>query len=175
MANFEFTLIFSLPDAEADPAAYIEALGAGGCDDALIGIGLNGRIALNFNREAEDAAAAISSAIVQVRAVIPGAVLAEASPDFVGLTDIADLLGFSRQNMRKIMEQGGYAFPAPLHQGKTAIWHLASVLRWLKERKRCAVDAGLLELAQTTMQCNLYRAARDMDTGLQRNIAGWLR
>lgn len=174
MADYEFTLIFSLPDAAADPAVYVDALGAAGCNDALIGIGLNGRIALNFIRESEDAAAAISSAITQVRGVIPGAVLAEASPDFVGLTDIADLLGFSRQNMRKIMAQGGRSFPAPIHQGKASVWHLASVLSWLKEYKRYAIDAALLELAQTTMQCNLYRSAGDMDKRLQRNIAGWL-
>jgi biotin operon repressor len=29
--------------------------------------------------------------------------LAEAAPDFVGLTDVAELTGMSRQNMRKLM------------------------------------------------------------------------
>jgi hypothetical protein len=33
----------------------------------------------------------------------PGAELVEASPDFVGLTDVADLVGCSRQNIRKLM------------------------------------------------------------------------
>lgn len=174
MTVYEFTLIFTLPDAQADPGAYVGALGAAGCDDALIGIGVNGRIALNFSREAQDAAAAISGAIKQVRAVIPNATLAEVSPDFVGLTDIAALMGFSRQNMRKIMEQGGNAFPAPLHQGKTAIWHLADVLAWLRIHGRYPVENALLELAYMTMQCNLYRAAGAMDQQSQRHITGWL-
>jgi hypothetical protein len=34
---------------------------------------------------------------------IPGAMLAEAAPDFVGLTDVAELTGMSRQNMRKTL------------------------------------------------------------------------
>jgi len=47
MKEYKFTLKFSLQD---NPDAYIEKLGIEGCDDALIGIGQSGRIALNFTR-----------------------------------------------------------------------------------------------------------------------------
>ena len=33
----------------------------------------------------------------------PGATLTEADPDLVGLTDVADILGCTRQNMRRLM------------------------------------------------------------------------
>ena len=46
MATFEFTLKFSLPEAGTDPKAYVEQLAEAGCDDALVGVGLSGRIAL---------------------------------------------------------------------------------------------------------------------------------
>ena len=46
-----------------------------GCDDATIGIGLRGRIALDFAREADTAREAIVSAAHAVRQAIPGAQL----------------------------------------------------------------------------------------------------
>jgi hypothetical protein len=46
---------------------------------------------------------AIFSVVQKVRTAIPVAELVEASPDFVGLTDVADLVGCSRQNIRKLM------------------------------------------------------------------------
>jgi hypothetical protein len=73
MKLYEFTLKFALPDASQDPANYIEQLAQAGCDDALIGIGQQGRIALQFSREANTAFAAITSAIKDVKTAIPRA------------------------------------------------------------------------------------------------------
>ena len=47
MHEYEFTLKFSLQNAQADPQEYVESLGKAGCDDALIGIGQCGRIAFS--------------------------------------------------------------------------------------------------------------------------------
>jgi len=160
MKAYEFTLVFSLPEAASDPSGYIQVLAECGCDDALIGIGQRGRIALDFTREAKSAFKAISSAVRDVRRAIPEAVLAEASPDFVGLTDVADLAGFSRQNMRKLMVGNGSTFPVPVHEGKPAIWHLATILTWLAEELQRPVDALLLEVAQATMRLNIAKEAR---------------
>lgn len=103
MHEYEFTLKFRLPDASADPEQFIDALAEAGCDDAAVGVGQQGRIALAFTRKAASASEAIVSAVQEVRGAIPGVELVEASPDFVGLTDVADLVGCSRQNIRKLM------------------------------------------------------------------------
>ncbi|BBC22479.1 DNA-binding protein [Pseudanabaena sp. ABRG5-3] len=80
MQPFEFTLKFSLPNSQIDPSDYIEQLYKNGCDDALIGIGTKGYIALDFIREASSAYEAISSAITDVKVSIPHSRLIEATP-----------------------------------------------------------------------------------------------
>ena len=84
MVEYDFTLKFKLAAEDADADKLVERLGEAGCDDAVIGIGQPGRIALNFTREAGSARQAIVSALVDVKRAIPRAKLLEASPDFVG-------------------------------------------------------------------------------------------
>lgn len=52
------------------------------------------------------------SALADARRAMPSATLIEAVPDLVGLTDIADAVGMSRQNMRKLMIGYPESFPA---------------------------------------------------------------
>lgn len=60
--------------------------------------------------------------------------LIEVASDLVGLTDVADIVGVSRQNMRKVMLAHPESFPAPAHEGSASLWHLADVLDWLQPR-----------------------------------------
>ena len=113
MNTYEFTLKFKLPDAATDMDALVERLGAAGCNDAVLGVGRLGRIALTFDREARTADEAVRCALQDVTTAIPDATLVEASPDFVGLTDIADMIGVTRQNLRKLS----------LAQGARILWH----------------------------------------------------
>ncbi len=55
--EYAFTLKYQLADNERDPDALLERLGGAGCDDALVGIGQPGRLALKFTREAAGAEA----------------------------------------------------------------------------------------------------------------------
>lgn len=160
MSKYEFTLKFRLPEASADPGQFIDALAEAGCDDASVGIGQQGRIALDFTREAANALDAITSAIEAVKAAIPGAELIEASPDFVGLTDVADLVGCTRQNMRKLMVNNLATFPVPVHEGSQAIWHLRPVLAWLSETQKRSIDRSLIEISEVTMKVNIAKEAR---------------
>src|SRR5688500_2600840 len=132
--EYDFVLKFKLAEGSADANDLVERLGEAGCDDAVVGIGQPGRIALNFMREADSAQQAIISALENVKDAVPGAELIEASPDLVGLTDIAELVGVTRQNMRKLMLTHATTFPSPIHDGSTAVWHLAPVLEWLRVR-----------------------------------------
>jgi hypothetical protein len=163
VALYEFILKFTVGDADTDPAQFIEALGEAGCTDALVGIGGMGVIGLDFAREASSAREAITSAIADVRRAIPAAVLVEAKPDLVGLTDVADLLGFSRQYLRKLAYSHPRSFPAPIHEGKPSMWHLFTVLRWAEVNSRKEVDAALSDLANLTMSVNIAVGERAAD------------
>ena len=99
------------------------------------------------------------SALRDVRRALPGATLIEAAPDLVGLAEVAELIGVSRQNMRKLMLAYPESFPAPLHEGSSSLWHLADVLAWLVARGGYAVPEAALELATATMRVNLAREA----------------
>lgn len=93
-----FVLNFILPVGTESPEALVDALFEAGCDDATVRVGQLGMIGLDFTRSAE---AALRSAIQNVTSAIPGATLVQAGPDLVGLTDMAAIFGFTRQNMRK--------------------------------------------------------------------------
>lgn len=157
MNTYEFELRFSLPTTTQNPEDYIGRLAEAGCTDALVGIGQAGRLAFYFTRDSNSAFEAIMSAINNIKSAIPEASLIEAAPDFVGLTDIADILGHSRQNIRKLMVNNLASFPTPIHQGKTMLWHLSSILSWVKQSNRYEVDEMLLEVASTNMQLNISK------------------
>lgn len=158
--EFNFTLKYRLPIGSDDIGVLEQRLAEAGCDDALVGIGLPGRLALAFCREADSAGAALGSALEDVQRAVPGAELVEVSPDLVGLTDVADLLGMSRQNMRKLMLTNPQSFPSPVHDGSTSIWHLADILGWLRARGSEKVTTELTELAAAALQLNLAREER---------------
>jgi hypothetical protein len=50
------------------------------------------------------------------------------------LSDIAETIGCSRQNVLKIFVLT--ETPMPIHSGNTSLWHLSEALRWLNEGKR---------------------------------------
>jgi hypothetical protein len=80
--EYTFTLKYRLPLEDQNVDDLIERLGAEGCDDALVGVGQPGRMALEFMREADSAQAAFQSALADVQRVMPRAQLLEAAPDF---------------------------------------------------------------------------------------------
>lgn len=163
MKEYDFTLKFALGQPDVDPDSCVEALMREGCDDALIGLGKPGRIALNFIREAHSADEAVISALAAVKRAIPGCRFIEATPDFVGITDIANLLGFSRQNMRKILEKAGPDFPPPVHDGNRPIWHLESILSWFAEKQSREIDPALLDVSRVNMYCNYAKERGSLD------------
>ncbi len=168
--EYIFTLKFQLSDEDSDHGEIVERLGAAGCDDALVGIGQPGRIALEFTRESASAEAALVSALADIKRAVPSAKLIEAAPDFVGLTDAADVVGVSRQNMRKFMVNYPTSFPLPVHEGSTALWHLADLLAWLEAKIGYDVDRSTADVAAAAMQINLARAANQMTQRVRREV-----
>lgn len=170
--EYEFTLKYKLPEADGDLDTVADSLYANGCDDALIGVGVAGRVALNFSREATSAEEAIFSAHRTVLSVIPDAMLIEAMPDYVGLTDIAEIVSVSRQQMRKLYETHG-SFPAPVHEGSSSVWRLSEVLGWIQDNRSYQFDAATLEVAQVNSQLN--SEARASRVTIKRSVTRYSR
>lgn len=153
--EYEFKLTYKVPE-NADADGVMNRLAEVGCTDALVGFGVAGLVGLEFIREAASAEAAILSAVDDVKRALPEARLVEAGPDFVGLTDVAELLGFSRQNIRKLWLNNEAAFPSPVHAGTASVWHLAQILQFLSEKKYDFADA-VRDVSQVTMKLNIAR------------------
>jgi len=108
---------------------------------------------------APDADSALHSAVADVQRAIPEARLIEAGPDYVGLTEMAELLGISRQAMRKIMAKNIERFPMPVHEGNPSIWHLKDVLGWMRREQGREIDASIEEVSVVAWRVNLERRA----------------
>jgi len=160
--EYIFTLKYLLAEDDRDIDALLERLGEEGCDDALVGVGLPGRIALEFTREASNAREALCSALADATRALPGARFIEAAPDYVGLSDAAEMLHMSRQNMRKLMLAYPATFPAPFHEGTTSLWHLLDVLEWLIEKGGYAVPANIVDVARATLSINAGKLSTRM-------------
>jgi hypothetical protein len=172
--EYEFQLKFVVPQSEWDADGLVDRLGHVGCMDALVGIGLPGRLALDFSRGAATAEAAILSAIKQVKAAVPSATLVEVGPDFVGLSDIADLLDVTRQNVRKFAFKRD-DFPVPFHSGTTVLWRLLPVLDWFSATRGYSIDRGLRDVCSVAMQVNSLRAPIRRTGRIERELAGLVR
>jgi len=170
--EYTFTLKYQLAADDRDPNALVERLAQADCDDALVGIGQPGRLALEFTRDAGSAEAALRSALEDVRRAVPSARLIEAAPDFVGLTDVAEVMGVSRQYMRKLMlTHSGGSFPPPVHEGSAAIWHLTDVLAWLRANVNYAPDGTVMDVARVAMQVNVAKEGRRLTHAADRELA----
>ncbi|MGD0960426.1 MAG: DNA-binding protein [Methylomonas sp.] len=162
MNKYDFTLKFDISGIKDAQDTIAGALYGNGCDDAVIDIGKAGQIALNFERNAASATEAISSALNDVKKTLPDARLIEATPDFVGVTDIADILACSRQNVRGLYVKNRTTFPTPIHDGSSALWHLAKVLGWFKEKGGYKIPDNLIEVSRENMRINLDRQIREV-------------
>ena len=124
MMEYEFILKYALADEHTNAEQYLDALFEAGCDDATIGTGKTGAIALEFVREAASADEAVLSAIADVKKAIPDAELIEVSPDLVTPTEIATVIGCSRQNIQKLSLTQKKTLSQP-NSPKLGWWHLA--------------------------------------------------
>ncbi|NYH19093.1 helix-turn-helix transcriptional regulator [Paraburkholderia bryophila] len=168
--EYVFILKYRLAAEDSDLDAIVERLGEAGCDDATVGVGQPGRMALFFSREGVSAFAALVSALEDVKRAVPSARLVEAGPDFVGLTDVAEVAGVSRQNMRKLMLSHAIDFPPPVHEGSASVWHLSDILAWLTARGGYDIRASVFDVAKSAKQINLAKGARELEPRLNRQL-----
>ncbi|UXH80128.1 helix-turn-helix transcriptional regulator [Roseateles amylovorans] len=162
--EFAFHLKYQLSAEDSDRNDVVERLIETGCGDALIRTGQPGRLSLSFIRPAPNADAAVLGALHAVKRAVPSVRLIEVGPDLVGLTDVAELVGVSRQNMRKLMLTHASSFPPPMHEGNaSSVWHLSHVLGWLKSRGHYSLDASVMDISRIAMQVNLAKEMLHME------------
>ncbi len=159
MKTFEFTLHFKLPPDRPEPKDWLDALFEAGCDDATVGVGRLGQIALEFARGAATPLKAVSSAIADVKRAIPNSAFIAAGPDLVGLADIAALVGMTRQNLQKYatnaIKAPAIAFPPPVVLGNDAKWRLAELAPWLGQIKPGALTPETASISIATAEINI--------------------
>ncbi len=126
-------------------------------------------MALEFAREVDSATEALESAIADVRNAVDIAELVEVLPDYAGRTDIAEHVGMSRQNLRKMTTKNGSTFPAPVHEGNPSLWHLSDVLSWLAKHDY-AVDAVALDISAAARELNITIQARSLSAERSRQL-----
>jgi len=163
--DYNFILHFQLPKADDDPEAYLDALFEAGCDDATVGVGILGAIALDFCREADDAATAVRTAFEDVLKAIPEATLTEVGPDLLNTSEIADVISeraqkITRQAMRKYAQNQiahmKTRFPCAAITSRSPLWHFDEVLNWMVDNEKLMAEIAhpLIETSKTVRAIN---------------------
>ncbi|KQX24272.1 MULTISPECIES: hypothetical protein [unclassified Sphingomonas] len=100
--QFEFELLFALPEGEHDPLDISNAVFEAGFEDALVGTGVPGLLGVELEEEGSDAEAVILEAARKLLKALPaGTSLREVRPDLVSLADVAERLNVKRQALQQ--------------------------------------------------------------------------
>lgn len=100
--QFEFELIFSLPEGMHDPYALADAVFDAGYEDAVVGTGNPRLLGVGIEAGGEDAEAVILQAARAIMKGLPaGTHLREVRPDLVSLADVAEKLQIKRQALQQ--------------------------------------------------------------------------
>jgi len=159
MNDYAFSLTFHMSEPKADPENLLDALYEAGCDDALVGTGIHGTIGLDFQRAASSARRAIESAVNDVKEAVPDAELIEISPDYIGVSEIAELLGCTRQNARKLVTNT--SFPPAMHlSGHASIWRAVDVADWAMENNRELTEPNVAHFRELAAEAAAMNAER---------------
>ncbi|MGI0480704.1 DNA-binding protein [Geminocystis sp. CENA526] len=153
MKEFNFALIFDFHNPKIDPDIYSDALYEVGCSDGLFAVGKKGSIAIDFIRESESAYEAVSSAIKQVKFVIPESDLVYISPDLVGIKDLAEIFECSQKKIEKYTLKE--SFPNAFYSVSQSLWYLEDVLNWFKKHTDLTIDSSVEEIAKLARIINL--------------------
>jgi hypothetical protein len=145
MNSYEFSIVATGLSIDGDE--WEDAFYAAGCDDALVSI-QRGVFLIEFEREAESAAAAVESACADVRRA--GATVKRIEPDpLVSSSDIAERAGITRQAVSLYVRgERGEGFPAPIAcvTSSRPLWCWREVAEWLHADGRLPDEA--LDLAK---------------------------
>lgn len=154
MKEYSFNVAYHLDPSDCDYDVIEERFDSAGLHDFVLGVGRPGQVGLLISRKAASADMALSSIMADAQRMLGKARLIEVGPDFSGLTEIADQVGVSRQNMRKLMLANVRTFPLPVHGGNSSVWHTAEVLAWLRDHAGYNVSDEEISAATAAWRVN---------------------
>lgn len=171
MPLFNFTL--TLSGVTRSTPGLEDALHAARCDDALVCF-YGTAVYLDFDRESDSLEHAIVSAIEDIEsAPMLNARVESVDATLVGLSDIAELTGLSRQAISLLKEgaRGAGKFPGPVQRvkGNSPLWRWQTVVEWLIDEGRLSTASPLVAHARTLDSLNLalqLRASKESQTVL---------
>lgn len=127
--QFEFELLFELPEGEHDAYALSDAVFSAGFDDAVIGTGNPRLLGVELEASGEDAESVILQSARSILDFLPaGTQLREVRPDLVSLADVAEKLNIQRQALQKREDM-----PLPSMGGLYRIDEIADALAKLSQ------------------------------------------
>jgi len=168
---YNFTLTLSGVHAETEGLS--DALYTRGCDDALICF-YGSSVYVEFDREADSLHSAIESAVFDIENAGIGALVVSVDSALVGLSDIAELSGLTRQAITLLKDglRGKGDFPGPVQRisGQSPLWDWSEVASWLLncgrlDNKDNQARESLVSNAKTLSKWNLalrLRASSDI-------------
>ncbi|CAH3411882.1 hypothetical protein AI2711V1_1396 [Raoultella ornithinolytica] len=157
MALYNFTL--TLSGVTVHTEGLEDALHTAGCADALVCF-YGTAVYLEFARESDSLERAILSAIADIEsAPALNARVESVDSALVGLSDIAELAGLTRQAIALLKDgaRGSGQFPGPVQRvkGNSPLWRWKTVVRWLVMEGRLAEDSPLVAHAAVLDNLNL--------------------
>lgn len=129
--EYEFVLIVDGVSTEDDEAVAI-------LTDAFDGVlsWNRGLYRLAVSGTGRDSYEAASRLVSRLTAALPGLKIVRLDPELVGISDIAQRIGHSRQNVQQWVNgerNGSRPFPAPEGcAGRSLVWRWADVNEWLR-------------------------------------------
>lgn len=164
MTEHEFRLVLGRPP---DGDGEIDALFEAGCGDGTFA-GPAGVPVAEFARDADSMAEAVLGAISAVESVMGAGAVTVVEPDLVSLSDIAELVGRTRQSVQQLAagQRGPGMFPpATAHlMGRTRLYKWWEIAQWFGMADETVQAAR--EIAQVNAAL-VIRAMRQSGTPLR--------
>ncbi|ADH65633.1 MULTISPECIES: helix-turn-helix transcriptional regulator [Nocardiopsis] len=147
MAEYEF--VFVVDGFDLDDHDTVQALSES--FDALVS-SWHGSLRLSVAALGPDAVTAARSLVERVHVTVPGVRIVRLDRELVGISDIAEITGRSRQNVDQWVRgqrHDGVPFPAPeAAVGRSLVWLWSEVNAWLRG---IGLDDGQLRPTRTEM------------------------
>jgi hypothetical protein len=168
--EYDFELIFALPEGEHGAEAMSDAVFEAGFEDALVGTGLSGLLGVELTVEGEDGETVILQAARTLIAHLPvGTKLHEVRPDLVSLSDVAERLSVKRQALAQ------REMPKPVSGGLFRITEISLALENLmatgKRKSRFDYDSARpwFRAGKSTSRINSKIATHEIEVVNQPN------